>query len=92
MTELQKILPRPEVEQALGIPRSTLYDMIARGQFPRPIKVSRRRVGWVAAEVAAFQAKRIAERDRRVAEQRKPQRRRNLSSLASPKPSSSARR
>jgi prophage regulatory protein len=76
MAELQKFLPRPEVEQTLGIPRSTLYDMIGRGAFPKPVRISRRRVGWIEAEVAAFQAKRIAERDRRIAEPRKPRRRR----------------
>jgi prophage regulatory protein len=77
MPELQKIMRRPEVEQVLGLPRSTLYDMIARGQFPKPIPLSRRRVGWVAAEVAAFQARRIAERDRRTAETKKARRRRS---------------
>ena len=46
-----RILRRPEVENLTGIPRSTLYAKIAAGDFPAPIKIGQRAVGWIEAEV-----------------------------------------
>ncbi|MCL4790433.1 MAG: AlpA family transcriptional regulator [Gammaproteobacteria bacterium] len=62
----EKVIRRPEVEARTGLPRSTLYDAIKRGSFPRPIKLSERSVAWVASEVDAWVAARIHEA-RRVA-------------------------
>ncbi|MCK8485545.1 AlpA family phage regulatory protein, partial [Aliiroseovarius sp. S2029] len=33
-----KIYRRPDVEQLVGLSRSTLYAMMAEGTFPKPIK------------------------------------------------------
>ena len=44
MTEL--ILRRPKVEEIVGLSRSTIYDMISKNLFPRPIKLGIRAVGW----------------------------------------------
>lgn len=52
-----------DVTRATGIPRSTRYEMIDRGEFPTPIKLSKRIVAWSAAEVAEWQRERIAARD-----------------------------
>ena len=41
-----RILRRPEVEARTGYPTSTLYTKIQTGEFPRPIKLSARAVGW----------------------------------------------
>ena len=41
-----RILRRPEVEARTGYPTSTLYTKIQAGEFPRPIKISARAVGW----------------------------------------------
>ena len=46
-----RILRRPEVEKLTGIPRSTLYAKIAVGDFPAPIKIGHRAVGWLEIEV-----------------------------------------
>jgi prophage regulatory protein len=43
--------------------RSTLRSMIEEGRFPRPIRVSRGRVAWSAAEIAGWQKDRMRERD-----------------------------
>jgi prophage regulatory protein len=59
----QKILRRAEVEQATGLPRATIYDKIAKGMFPRPIKLGQRSVGCLETEIIAWQRARIAERD-----------------------------
>jgi prophage regulatory protein len=60
---LQKILRRVGVEQATGLARATIYNRMAQGKFPRPIKLSERSVGWLEAEIIAWQKARIAERD-----------------------------
>ncbi|WP_286201897.1 AlpA family phage regulatory protein [Ochrobactrum sp. SFR4] len=46
-----------------GLPTSTLYELMERGQFPRPIKISARTVAWLEDDVARWQQARIAERD-----------------------------
>jgi prophage regulatory protein len=51
------------VTEITGVPRSTRYEMIAKGEFPRPIRLSPRIVAWSAAEIAAWQRKRMEERD-----------------------------
>jgi prophage regulatory protein len=52
-----------EVTRITGVPRSTIYDLIKRGQFPEQIKLSERMVAWSAAEIASWQQDRIAKRD-----------------------------
>ena len=52
-----------EVTRVTGVPRATRYELIARGKFPRPIKLSERMVAWSAAEIADWMAQRIAARD-----------------------------
>jgi len=46
-----RVIRRREVETLTGIPRSTLYAKIAIGDFPAPIKIGQRAVGWIEAEV-----------------------------------------
>ncbi|MEQ8899540.1 MAG: AlpA family transcriptional regulator [Roseovarius sp.] len=45
------ILRRNAVEQLTGLSRSTLYAMMDRGEFPRPVKLSTRAVGWLSSEI-----------------------------------------
>lgn len=60
MTHAQ-ILRRPQVTARTGFPRSTLYLKIARGEFPRPIKIGARAVGWLADDIDAWITERVAE-------------------------------
>lgn len=60
MTE--RILRRPEVQQLVGLSRSSLYDRIAAGDFPRPIKLGgphSRSVGWPESLVKGWIADRM---------------------------------
>lgn len=41
----------PEVLRQTGLSRSTIYEMISRGDFPPQIRLGQRAVGWVADEV-----------------------------------------
>jgi len=43
---LEKHLRRPAVEEITGLSRSTIYDLMAKGRFPKPVKLSARAVAW----------------------------------------------
>jgi prophage regulatory protein len=51
------------VEEATGESRSTIYKRISEGDFPKPVKLGAKSVGWVEDEVAAYIDARIAMRD-----------------------------
>ena len=40
------ILRRIQVEQMIGLSRSTIYSMMSHGLFPKPIRLGQRAVGW----------------------------------------------
>lgn len=63
MATVDFILRRPKVEKRTGLSRSTIYLLIKKGTFPKPIKLGERSVGWVEAEVDAWLEGRIQQRD-----------------------------
>jgi prophage regulatory protein len=52
-----------KVTEKTGVSRSQRYRLIARGQFPKQIKLSERCVAWSAAEIEQWQQERIAKRN-----------------------------
>ena len=54
------ILRLPAVKTNTGLSRSTIYLRVAQGEFPKPVSLGGRAVGWPASEVAALNAARIA--------------------------------
>lgn len=46
-----QIFRRPAVEKATGLSRSSIYQMMQDGTFPRPIKLGKRAVGWRAEDL-----------------------------------------
>lgn len=50
----ERILRRPEVLTRVGVSQSTLYDWMARGEFPRPVALGRALVGWPESVVTAW--------------------------------------
>jgi prophage regulatory protein len=64
---LETILRRPQVERATGLTRSSIYERMAAGTFPKPVPLGGRAVGWLEPEIIAWQQKRKAERDRPAA-------------------------
>ena len=53
----------PQVKARTGLARSTIYRMIACGEFPKNLKLSQRCSAWNSAEVDLWIASRIAARD-----------------------------
>ena len=48
------VLKLPFVIQKTGLSRSTIYSLISKKEFPDPIKLSQRSVGWVESEVESW--------------------------------------
>jgi prophage regulatory protein len=45
------ILRRPAVELMTGLSRSTIYQQIADKDFPKPLKLGKRAVGWRESDI-----------------------------------------
>jgi prophage regulatory protein len=56
MDKHHKILRRRAVEELTGYKRSSIYRLMAEGQFPRPVRLGPRAVGWYAHEIENFLA------------------------------------
>lgn len=52
MTET--ILRRPDVEKRCGLSRSTIYQLMTEGRFPRPVRLGKRAVGWRESDIAGW--------------------------------------
>ena len=48
------ILRRSQVEHEVGLKRSTIYQRMQEGTFPRPIRLGERAVGWRASDIELF--------------------------------------
>lgn len=64
---MHKFLRRPAVEAATGLKCSTIYEMIEKNAFPRPIRVSPGTVAWLESDIRKWQEARLAENGRQVA-------------------------
>ncbi|KAB0680067.1 helix-turn-helix transcriptional regulator [Aureimonas leprariae] len=60
---VQTILRRYDVERVTGLCRSAIYQQVAAGKFPKPLRLSAQSVGWLESEIVEWQKARIAERD-----------------------------
>lgn len=49
--QAERLLRRRVILARLGVSRNTLARMVRRGDFPRPIKISKRAIGWYAGDV-----------------------------------------
>jgi len=65
--EAMKALRRKQVEEKTGRSTSWLYDAMAQGKFPRPIRDGRS-VRWLEHEIDEYLDQLTAERDRQQSE------------------------
>jgi len=63
-TEAVEFWGKKKVCPVTSMSSSGLDRAVASGGFPKPVRLSRNRVAWVAAEVRAWMEQRIAQRDR----------------------------
>lgn len=62
MNAISRMIRLPQVQEQTGLTRSTIYDLIAAGSFPKQVKLSERCSAWVEAEVQNWISERIAAR------------------------------
>ena len=60
------VLRLPTVKARTGLSRSTIYQRVSAGTFPRPVNLGARAVGWLESEVDSWLAAQI-ERSRKSA-------------------------
>jgi len=48
---MDKILRLGRVLEASGLSRATVYEMMGRGDFPLPVRIGKRSVGWRQSEI-----------------------------------------
>ena len=61
MTE--KLITASAVTELTNIPQGSLYRFVNEGRFPRPLKIGKRSVRWVASEVEDWLQERMQERE-----------------------------
>ena len=54
----EKHLRRRKVEELTGLSRSTIYDLMSKGAFPRPVKLTGKAVAWPESSIAEWLAQR----------------------------------
>lgn len=54
-----RLLRWPEVEAAAGIKRSNAYQLIKKGEFPKPVELGERARGWIESEIDEWVQERI---------------------------------
>lgn len=57
--QIERMLRRKEVEAITGRGRSAIYDGIADGTFPKPVKIGARAVAWPESVIRAWIAERM---------------------------------
>ncbi|MDZ4194265.1 MAG: AlpA family transcriptional regulator [Pseudomonas sp.] len=58
-----RIVRLKEVSNVTGLARSTIYKYVSEGNFPKPVPLGDRCVGWLESEVQAWIRARVEERD-----------------------------
>lgn len=53
-----KHLRRPAVQDLTGLSRSSIYSLIAKGAFPRPVKLTRKAVAWPESQIVEWLSQR----------------------------------
>ena len=67
-----RLLRASDVLALTGLPSAArIYHKMADDDFPKQVKIGDRSVAWVESEVLEWQRKKIAERDKRLAEKAK---------------------
>lgn len=55
----EKFLRLTEVQRRVPYSRSTIYLKVSRGEFPQPINLGARAVGWLESDIDAWITERI---------------------------------
>lgn len=57
------VLRLPDVKRRTGLSRSTIYLRISKNDFPKPISLGGRAVGWIEADIDSWITVKLQQRD-----------------------------
>jgi prophage regulatory protein len=55
-----EVLRLPAVLAIVSLSRTTVYEKVSQGEFPKPFKLGDRAVGWLSSDIEAWIAARVA--------------------------------
>ena len=58
-----KFIRLPVVIERTGYRRTSIYEKVADGTFPRPVQLGPRAVAWLSSEIDNWMQERVEERD-----------------------------
>ena len=58
---MEQFLRLPAVIARVGLGKTSLYQLIGEGRFPKPIPISDHAVAWLASEIDGWMADRVRE-------------------------------
>ncbi len=58
-----RYLRLPDVKAETGLGKTSIYQLIREGEFPKPVKISNRAVAWREGAIEAWKADRQAQSD-----------------------------
>ena len=53
---IKRIYRLPDVMNLTGLSRSSIYLRVSTNEFPKPIKIGRRAVGWTEDSISTWQS------------------------------------
>lgn len=56
---MYKVIRLPQVISTTGLARSTIYKKVANNEFPKPISIGVKSVGWLESDVQKWIEQRI---------------------------------
>lgn len=59
----KRLIRLPEVLSKTGLTQSTLYDKMARKEFPKPVPIGRYAVAWLESEINGWIDARVEARE-----------------------------
>ena len=62
-----RFIREAERAQITGVPTSSWYEKMERGEAPKPVPIGERAVAWLHSELTEWQTARISERDQQMA-------------------------
>lgn len=54
----EKYYRLPELRALVPLSRSSIYEMMSKGKFPKPVKLTSKVVAWKSSDIAAWLAER----------------------------------
>lgn len=61
-SEPERFIRLREVVGICGLPASSIYDKMRRGDFPKPVPLAGKSVAWLSSEIRQWMQSRIASR------------------------------